>query len=171
MAKTQPCTLYKLVRDPKNYADTTNGILYCNDSDNFDECAFMTSSMFCKIWGRKWKELPQEKAMLPVVKITYKGRSIYRRYRQVSAKDFCDFHIGLTQRSISLLCPDENLINKDIEVSVGKQRHFFKNHPDHGTRQAYEMGRTSNKIGTASLVIGIISFVIAIFSILIAIYY
>lgn len=175
MAETLLCTLYKLVRDSNNHADKTNGILYCNDSDDFDECVFMTSTMFRKIWGKNWSDMTQDERILPVVKLTYKGESIYRRYRQVSAKDFCDFHIGLTQRSISLLCPKESLINKNvIEVSVGENEPFFKHHPNHSTRKAYEMGDYANSIGKEansiskeSRIISYISLFFAIVSIVI----
>lgn len=169
------CTLYKLVRDSNNHADTANGILYCNDSDDFDECVFMTSTMFRKIWGKNWSDMTQEERILPVVKLTYKGESIYRRYRQVSAKDFRDFHIGLTQRSISLLCPKESLINKNvIEVCVGEEEPFFKHHPNHSTRKAYEMGnyadiigQEANRISKQSKIISLLSLFISILSIVI----
>ena len=167
---TLNCTLYKLVRDSQNYADTTKGILYCNDSDDFDECVFMTSTMFRKIWGKNWSDMTQEERILPVIKLTYNGESIYRRYRQVSAMGFCDFYLGLTQRSIGLLCSKGPLINSKgaIEVSVGDKESYFKHHPNHSTRKAYEMGLFANIIGKASLAIGIFSLLVSLVSLLIA---
>lgn len=169
------CTIYQLVRDSQNYADPRKGILYCNDIDNLDECVFMTSTMFRKIWGKTWSSMTQEERILPIVEITYNGQSIYRRYRQISANDFCDYHVGLTRRSIGLLCSDESLINVEdaIQVKVGTPEAFLENHPDHATRYSYKMevegnvlSRKANKISEESRIISIVSLILAVVSII-----
>ena len=144
----QHCTLFKLVRTTgKSYVDS-NGVFYCNDSDDFDECVYMTSTMFKEIWGRKWSSMSQEERILPVVELSYKGQSIYRRYRQSSAEGLCMHQLGLTQRSIGLLCSEESLVNQDvIEVKVGTEEQFFEHHPNHSTRMAYKMSVDANTIG------------------------
>ena len=167
----QHCTLFKLVRSKtENSVDTSKGVFYCNDSDDLDECVFMTSRMFKEIWGKTWSSMPQEERLLPVVKITYGKLSIYRRYRQSSAKNLCMHQLGLTQRSIGLLCSDESLINQDvIEVSVGNETDFFENHPDHATRMSYKMGKYANRIGKESYKISKVSRDLSIASIVLAV--
>jgi hypothetical protein len=119
----------------------------------------------------------QEDRILPVVKISYKGQSIYRRYRQISATGFTNNHIGLTQKSIGLLCSNEPIINKQgaIQVSVGTDEDFFENHPDHLTRKAYQMGvessnigREANRISKSSMIVSFASLFLSIISIIIA---
>ena len=173
---TQHCTLLKIIRTSEKSHVDEQGVFFCNDYDDFDECVFMTSAMFKEIWGRTWSSMNQEERILPIVEISYKGQSIFRRYRQSSAIGLHLYQLGLTQRSIGLLCSDEDLVNKDvIEVKVGNKDCFFKNHPNHATRIAYEMSVEGNKlnyeanrisrqsrwISCVSLGIGILSIIIS----------
>ncbi len=134
------CTLYALEHtSTKSYVDS-KGTLYCKNDDNFDECVFMHSSMFEKLFGEKWKNTTNtDLKYLPVVKISYNGNSIFRRYRCVSAARLCKDQIALNKRSLALLCPTEDLVNKTVDISKGEERDFFKNHPDHETRMVYKM--------------------------------
>ena len=179
------CTLYKLVRTSDNsHVDEFNSILYCNDEDAFDECVFMTSHMFQEIWKKTWSSMTMEERLLPIVKLSYNGNSIYRRYRQCSATGFQKFQVGLNQRSISLLCPGDDILGLDrIRVEVGDEESFFKYHPNHSTRISYSLGEESNKLGSAanvlseeankigkrSVLLGIASLVLGVGSIVLAI--
>ena len=151
----QHCTLFKLVHtEDKSHVDN-NGVFYCNDGDDFDECVFMTAMMFREIWGRTWSSMSQKERLLPIVEISYKGQSIYRRYRQSSAQGLHMHQLGLTQRSIGLLCSEESLVNQDvIEVKIGSEEKYFENHPHHSTRMAYQMSTYANKIGEEANRIG-----------------
>ncbi len=163
-------TLFKLVKKTdtnSNYVD--NMTLYLNDPDEFDECVFMTSHMFKEIFGQTWSTMSQEKKLLPIVKITYQNYNIYRRYRQCSAKDLKKYQIGLTQRSISLLCSEKTILGSNqIQLSVGNEHDFFTNHPNHATRMSYKMSLESNKLGKFSIAIGIYSVIISIVSLILA---
>ena len=86
--------------------------------------------------------------------------------------------IGLTQRSISLLNPNEKLIGNDsIELSIGNEKEFFETHPNHATRMSYKMSLEGNKlgiysklIGKWSLFIGVVSLIVSLVSIIITVY-
>ena len=99
------CTVYRLNKNKditQNILDENNKTLTVNDPDDLDECIFMNSFMFSKIFGRTWKNILPEERLLPIVKISYNNDCIYRRYRQCSAKGLKNNKVGLTQRSISL---------------------------------------------------------------------
>ena len=175
------CTIYRIVTHEKltgNNIDENNKTLIMNDPDELDECVFMNSSMFKKIFGRTWKSMSQQERLLPIVKISYNDDCIYRRYRQCSAKGLNDYKIGLTQRSISLLNTNEELIGKSsIELSVGNEKDFFETHPNHATRMSYKMSLEGNKlgiysklIGKWSLFIGVVSLIVSLVSIIITVY-
>jgi hypothetical protein len=79
------CTLYKILRCEnisRNNIDETAKTLVLSDPDDLDECVFMNSSMFKKIFGRTWNSMSQKDRLLPIVKISYGNDCIYRRYRQ-----------------------------------------------------------------------------------------
>ena len=173
------CSIFRIMVQENltgNIIDESNKTLLLNDPDELDECVFMNSSMFKKIFGRTWKSMSQNERLLPIVKISYKNDCIHRRYRQCSAKGLNDYMIGLTQRSISLLNPNEKLIESDsIELSIGNEKEFFETHPNHATRMSYKMslegnklGKFSKSIGIWSTIIGIASLIISIISIIIA---
>lgn len=176
------CTLYKILRCEnisRNNVDETAKTLVLSDPDDLDECVFMNSSMFKKIFGRTWNSMSQKDRLLPIVKISYGNDCIYRRYRQCSAIGLNDFKIGLTQRSISLLNPNGDMSgNNSIIISIGEEHNFFENHPNHATRMSYKMslegnklGKFSKKIGVWSLIIGVSSLIVSVVSIVIAICY
>ncbi|MCQ2126515.1 MAG: hypothetical protein MJZ06_03620 [Bacteroidaceae bacterium] len=167
MSKTN-LTLFALSRvttspTTDNYVDRDNYIVYYDDGDYFDDCVLMTSHMYETIFGEKWKEQTIEKRILPIVKITYNGESIYRRYRAIGIKGLKKGDVVLTRRSISLLSPKDSIIGEgSISLSPGDEKSYYQYCPDHSARMSYRLSRISNKIGRISLAVSIISLVASI---------
>lgn len=164
MSKTN-LTLFALSRVTNsptndNYVDRDNHVVYYDDGDSYDDCVLMTSHMYEEIFGEKWKEQTIEKRILPIVKITYNGESIWRRYRAIGIKDFKKGDIVLTRRSISLLSPKDSILGKSqITISPGDEDGYYKYSPDHSARMSYRLSKLSNRIGRISLSVSIISLI------------
>ena len=145
------CQVYRLKRGNnihRNILDENNRILTINDSDELDECVFMNSKMFSIIFGRTWGSMSLDEKLLPIVKISYKNNCIYRRCRCCSAQGLSNYKVGLTQRSISLLDSDADIIDlNSVHLSVGNNHEFFRMHPNHATRMSYSMSLEGNKLG------------------------
>ena len=58
------CSIFRIVVQEKltgNNIDESNKTLLLNDPDELDECVFMNSSMFKKIFGRTAETAPSQK--------------------------------------------------------------------------------------------------------------
>lgn len=154
----------------ENCVERENFRVYYDDLDDFDDCVFMTPHMYEEIFGQKWKSLNSEEKLLSVVKISYNGNSIYRRYRAATIKGFKKGDFALTYRSIALLCSngDKLLGQNTFEISKGDEDNYYRFNSNHSARMSYRLSQLSNKIGKTSLLISFISLAISIISLVIA---
>lgn len=131
-----------------------------------EDVAVLQTSMFSKIFD---KPKYQYKRQLPIVKISYKTKSIYRRMELSAANGFVADIIALTPKSISDLTNtvvsgnemkgDRPQKGTNITITSGCSFMYYWHHPNSATRMSFQ-------IGVPSLIIGVISLLASICSLL-----
>lgn len=121
---------------------------------DFEEI-FKTTKAASPIWVKR----------LPVVKISFKGKSIYRRFyghKELGEKGRDGKYVGvyaaLNYSSLYELVDDkiDSIKGEMVQISKGRRFPYYWNHPFHATR-------ISARLGFISIAIAIISLVLSIF--------
>lgn len=126
--------------------------LFLGDSiSNNIDAIIMAPEDFKDIFGVEKPKAPRCIKRLPVVKITFNGKSIYRRYygsNALSGKD----KAALNYSSLYELVDDslDEIKGKTVRISKGYTFPYYWNHPFHATR-------TSFRLGLISIVLAIVS--------------
>lgn len=142
-----------------------NNECYLNDSipENIDtvilagcdfEAIFKTTKAKSPMWTKR----------LPIVKISFKGKSIHRRFygnNDLGKKGKDRKHVGeyaaLNYSSLYELVgenPDE-IKGKTVQISKGRRLPYYWNHPFHATRISFRLGLISIIIAVVSLLLSI----------------
>lgn len=148
--------------DKQEYKD---GKLYLDSVDNYQEIVVVHNKSFEKIFGVPKYQYFQRKCnfsrRLPVVKISYKDRSIYRRIELLSVYKFTGECAALTNKSLGELSRIEKKENGEIRMDRPDDKSkvmitrgcwflYYWLHPNSATRISF-------RVGLPSLVISIIS--------------
>lgn len=152
---------------PTQYYDDVNQKLYLTPA-NFEDVAVFHTGMFLKIFKKRKYEMSGK---IPIVKISYGNKSIYRRVELVSCKNSHLDVVGLTYKSMRELTnytyedfDNEKVVVTDVanegkKVNIeptGAMRYYFY-HPNSATRMSFRIGIPSLIIGFISLLMSIIS--------------
>ena len=125
---------------------------------DYDDCVILPTGFYCSIFGKAQKNASRENKLLSVVKIQYKGTSIYRRYIGVNITN-THYNIAMTPKSWLLLSNEYQFPNNNdnihVKVSKGCKLKYFWYHPFHATR-------ISMRIGTIGALIGVIGCILTI---------
>lgn len=153
---------------PIQQYDLTTGRLYL-DSVSYEDAAIFNTDMFDKIFGERKYQYQSRRfvGLLPIVKISYKRRTIYRRVELVSKTNFTNDIVALPPKAIGELTnmvnnngyitADRPLTGDMLKITPGCTFGFYWNHPNSATRVSYRLGLPSLLIGITSFAIGIIS--------------
>ncbi|MBR2026487.1 MAG: hypothetical protein IKA07_05060 [Alistipes sp.] len=148
--------------DKQEYKD---GKLYLYSVDNYQDTVVVHNTSFEKIFGVPKYQYFQRKCnfsrRLPIVKVSYKDRSIYRRVELLSVDKFTSKCAALTNKSLGELSRIEKQKNGEIRVdrpddksevliTRGCRFMYYWHHPNSATRMSF-------RIGLPSLIIGVIS--------------
>lgn len=135
------------------------------DRDNYEDAALLQNGMYKVIFN-----LPKYRSInrLPIVKISYKSKSIYRRVELNSACGFVTNILALTPKSITELTNvviNSTSIKSDrpqngakLTITVGCAVMYYWCHPNSATRMSFRLGLPSLIVGLISIVVSIISF-------------
>lgn len=138
--------------------------LYLRPSD-YEEVAVVHTNMFAKIFGKRKGEIPRK---LPIVKISYGNKCIYRRIELVSCDDFCEGIVAMTYKSMGELtnCHYDDKREKklerikegnEVEVRPAYSLNYYWHHPNSATRMSFRIGVPSLMIGVVSLILGLVA--------------
>ena len=149
--------------------DEVSGKLYLEKAD-YGEVALVNTDMFVKIFGqRKYQYINSRFSnQMPIVRIKYGKRSIYRRLELASKKNFVNNMIALTSKSanelVNVLCDEDGRTRADkptsrsqVTVTPSCSFLYFLHHPNSATRMSFILGLPSLLIGIMSLIIGFVS--------------
>ena len=147
----------KIIRLSKN-TNCGNVAFYTDDLGEIDDCAFFYSKNFEKLFGKKKAKLSVEGMLLPVVKIQYNGRTIYRRFRYSSLIKGIDSNsIGLSNASISFLRDDQrDPVGEEAIVTKGSRFKYFWFHPLYATRATYRIGLPALVLSVLALIVSFV---------------
>ena len=125
----------------------------------FEDCAIFYSKDYKNIFGKKAKNSSQLKQLSSIVKITYKGKSIYRKY--ISIPGICESQIALSAKSLTLLGIDfsKKITNDEVDVkrvNIMGWLKYYLYHPDTAIRITVIWSIISIVIALISLVITLI---------------
>lgn len=149
--------------DKQKYKD---GKLYLNTVDNYQDAVVMFNKSFEKIFGVPKYQYFQRKCnfsrRLPIVRVSYKDRSIYRRMELLSVNDFKSEYAALTYKSLGELSRIEKDENGEIRmdrpddkskvrITKGCSFLYYWQHPNSATRVSFRIGLPSLIISTISL--------------------
>ncbi|MBQ0077083.1 MAG: hypothetical protein KBS55_00395 [Bacteroidales bacterium] len=138
---------------------------YLNDSipENIDT-VILAGCDFKEIFNKTKAESPICIKRLPVVKITFNGKSIHRRFygnNDLGKKGKDRKHVGeyaaLNYSSLYELVgenPDE-IKGKAVQISKGRRLPYYWNHPFHATRISFRLGLISIGIAVVSLLLSL----------------
>lgn len=156
---------------PTQYYDKANLRLYLLPV-NFEDVAVFHTSMFYDIFKKRKYEMDGK---IPIVKISYGNKSIYRRVELVSCDDSCKGVVALTYKSMGELT---NYLYKEVEEDKEKKKvvetktvregkiveiepigaiPYYFHHPNSATRMSFRIGVPSLIIGVISLIVGLVS--------------
>lgn len=134
---------------------------------NFEDVAVFHTSMFFKIYKKRKYEMSNK---IPVVKISFGDKCIYRRVELVSCKNFHQDLVGITYKSMGELTnyscngntiePITRREGDEVNITItptGVISYYFY-HPNSATRMSFRIGAPSLIIGVASLIVSVISF-------------
>ena len=148
---------------PTPYYDNQIQKLYLMPA-NFEDVAVFHTSMFFKIFKKRKYEMSSK---LPIVKISYGNKCIYRRVELINCKDFCEDVVALTYKSMGELTNysyEEDDVKpvyvregKDVCVRATGIFCYYWYHPNSATRMSFRIGAPSLIIGIVSLFFSIIS--------------
>ena len=145
--------------------DEDSGKLYLEKAD-YGEVALVNTDMFVKIFGkRKYQYINSRFSnKMPIVRIKYGKRSIYRRLELASKKNFVNNIIALTSKSVNelvnVLCDEDGTTRADkptsgsqVIVTPSCSFLYFLHHPNSATRRSFRIGLPSLAISVASLIL------------------
>lgn len=115
-----------------------NCIAYDEPLDAESLALFNSNGTYEKIFRVKKKNTSQTKQRLSVVKISHKGRVIYRQYAGRSI-NMDKSSIGLSPNSWQQLCLDNDSI-KEVVVSEGCSFPFYWYHSNFANRVSFRLG-------------------------------
>ena len=143
--------------------DPTTKCLYLNQY-NYEDAVLLQHSMYKEIFG-----LPKYRSRkrLPIVKISYKNKSIYRRVELNGATGFLANILALTPKSVGELanivvdgenvksdCPPKGEM---LTITPGCVFMYYWRHPNSATRMSFRLGFPSLLLSIVSLVVGVYS--------------
>ena len=144
------------------------GKLYLDPIENYQDTVVIHSSSFEKLFGEPKYKYFQRKCnlsrRLPVVKVTYKDMSIYRRVELLSIASLTSDCAALTSKSLGELTrtiKDENDKEKadrpndksKVIIEKGAWFPYYWQHPNNATRISFRMGILSIIVGIISIFI------------------
>ena len=93
---------------------------------------------------------------LPVVKITFNNKSIYRRYYGSSSLSGTE-KAALNYSSLYELVDDSlaEIKGQTVQISKGRRFPYYWNHPFHATRVSFRLGLISISIAVVSLLLSL----------------
>lgn len=148
-------TVLKLFEYPVGPQSTNPGIFYLPQGmklENYTDSVILHKDIYKEIFGKTKSTSDIESKLLSVVKITFNGKSIHRRFCTISS-----MKKGYAALSCdSLLMLDSNISAiKNVQFSKGSKFCYYWNHPFHATR-------ISMRIGTISIAMAIFSILITL---------
>lgn len=129
--------------------------------NSLEDCGLFHETGYEQIFGKPRYSDKKRLKLYAFVKISFEGRSIYRRYlTDNSISGIQNNEVGLTPSSIRLLSTIRNsqVVGKEVKVSKGCWFMYYWSHPFHATRISF-------KVGFVALVLSILSFALSLFSV------
>jgi hypothetical protein len=131
---------------------------------NYEDAVVLQNSMYNKIYGEP-KYISGK--ILPIVKISYKNKSIYRRIELNSTKGFVAGILALTPkfiRELANIVVDGSNVTSDrpqkgdeLDITPGCVFMYYWRHPNSATRMSFRLGLPSLLLSIVSLVVGVYS--------------
>ena len=138
---------------------------YLNDSipENIDtvilagcdfEAIFKTTKAKSSMWIKR----------LPVVKISFNGRTIHRRFygnndlgKKVRDDEYVGVYAALNYSSLYELVDEslDEIKGQTVQISKGRRLPYYWNHPFHATRISFRLGLISIVFALASLLLSL----------------
>lgn len=148
--------------DASNKSKTFNNTIHVNSSsyiDDHQDVVWFNNKQYKLIFG-KTRAIDSDNKLLAIVRITYKNRTIRRRY-------LCDLYnvplgnsdLGLTSESVRILFDNSSESVKKVKVKKGNWIDliiYYWTHPFHATRISF-------KVGFPALIISVVSLMLSLF--------
>lgn len=145
-----------------NQSKTFNNTIHVNSSsyiDDHQDVVWFNNKQYKLIFG-KTRATDSDNKLLAIVRITYKNRTIRRRY-------LCDLYnvplgnsdLGLTSESVRILFDNSSESEKVVKVKKGNWIDYiiyYWTHPFHATRISF-------KVGFPALIISVVSLILSLF--------
>ena len=149
-------TVLKLFEYPFGHKSTNPGIAYLPQGAKLEyyiDSVVLHKDMYKMIFRKTKRTSGLESKLLSVVKITFNGKSIHRRFCSLSSmkKDY----VALSCDSLLMLDSDISTINT-VVLSKGSKFCYFWNHPFNATRISMRIGTVSIAFAVASILITIV---------------
>lgn len=152
----------------KNHKETSkfpDNEYYLNDSipENIDT-VILAGCDFKEIFKTTKAESPICIKRLPVVKITFNGKSIHRRFygnnnlgKKISDEEYVGEYAALNYSSLYELVDEslDEIKGKTVQISKGRRLPYYWNHPFHATRISFRLGLISIVFAVVSLLLSI----------------